>query len=142
MLIFAPPVVADMRLSRPTLRAMTERYPDGFPTLTWVLPGAGLSMDGESRKVAAEITNEYEPSIRAQATLIEGTGFQGAAVRAIVSGIDLMTRSRAPKKVFGEVRPAVDWCLTHRPFRSEPGVPSMLAPDISAALASVRRPFG
>jgi hypothetical protein len=46
--------------------------------------------------------------------LIEAAGFQAAAVRAIVAGLDLMARSKAPKQVFAELRPCVAWCCARR----------------------------
>lgn len=139
MVLFAPPVVADMLPARPSLKSMSQKYPEGFPTLTWVLPSAGFSMDGETRKVAAVITTEYASSIRAQATLVEGVGFQAATVRAIIGGIDMMTRSRAPKKVFGELRPSVDWCLSCCPPQ---GLAATTGAESSATLAALRQTFG
>src|SRR4051812_46217715 len=98
MILHARPTTADMLLARPALKAMQARHPEGFATLTWILPSAGFSMDSEARTAATEITREYNGSIRAMATLIEGAGFQAAAVRAIVSGMDLVARAKAPKK--------------------------------------------
>lgn len=110
MILFGKPTKADMLLARPALAAMSKREPAGFPTLTWILPEAGLSMDNDARTAAAEVTREYAKQILAQATLIELSGFQGATVRAIVAGLDMMSRSASPKKVFGELPPAIDWC--------------------------------
>jgi hypothetical protein len=139
MLMFAPPVVSDMLPARPSLKTMSQKHPQGFPTLTWVLPSAGFSMDSETRKVAATITDEFVTSIAAQATLVEGVGFQAAAVRAIIGGIDMMTRSRSPKKVFAEVRPSIDWCLSCCPPRA---TAAATGAEISATLASLRSSFG
>jgi hypothetical protein len=110
MVLHGKPTKADMLLARPALAAMSKRAPGGFPTLTWVLPEAGLSMDNDARTEAAQVTNDYSKAIVAQATLIELSGFQGATVRAIVAGLDMMSRSSSPKKVFGELAPAIDWC--------------------------------
>jgi hypothetical protein len=115
---------------------MLQRHPDGFPTLTWVLPSAGFSMDADARNAATDVTKEYDDSILAMATLIEGTGFQAAAVRAIVSGMDLVARAKAPKKTFAEVAPTVDWCVTLRPVRDRDAGASK---EITAVLAEVRR---
>jgi hypothetical protein len=110
MILFGKPTKPDMLLARPALAAMAKRAPAGFPTLTWVLPEAGLSMENDARTAAAEVTNDYAKQIVAQATLIELSGFQGATVRAIIAGLDMMTRSSSPKKVFGELAPCIDWC--------------------------------
>jgi len=138
MILFAPPIADDMALSRLSLKATQEKHPAGFPTLTWVLPGAGYSMDAEARKAAAVVTQEFSSTIAGQATLIEGSGFQSAAVRAIISGIDMMARSRAPKKVFAELRPCADWCVARRPWQGEA---LATAAEITAALEAVRLTF-
>ena len=114
MIIYAAPSTADMLLSRGTLATMTKRIPHAFPTLTWCLTEAGYRMDADARAAASEVTREYATSLAAQATLIEGEGFQGAAVRAIISGIDAMSRTASKKKVFAELTPAVRWALEVR----------------------------
>ena len=90
---------------------MARREPKGFPTLTWVTLAAGLSMDADARKAAVEVTKQ----ILAQATIIEGAGFQAATVRAIVTGLDAMSRSEAPKKTFAGAGAAIDRCAVRRP---------------------------
>lgn len=138
MLMYAPPIASDMHLARPSLTAMQKKHPAGFPTLTWVMPTVGYKMDAETRAAASTITDEYVDSILAQATLIEGAGFQSAAVRAIVAGIDLMTRSRSPKKVFAEILPCVEWCLAHRP-KTPASTPSSTPAEVASALDALRR---
>ena len=94
---------------------MARREPKGFPTLTWVTLAAGLSMDADARKAAADVTNDFTKQILAQATIIEGAGFQAATVRAIVTGLDAMSRSEAPKKTFAGAGAAIDRCAVRRP---------------------------
>jgi hypothetical protein len=96
---------------------MSERYPDGFPTLTWVLPQAGDSMDSDARNAATEVSEELDRWILAEATLIVGTGFRAATARAIVAGLDLVSRSSSVKKVFADLPEAVAWCLSQRRAR-------------------------
>ena len=133
MTIFAAPTKADMLLARPALAAMTKREPAGFATLTWILPSAGFKMDSDARKSAADITKVYEKQILAIATLIEGTGFQAAAVRGIIAGMDSV--SRGTKKVFSELSPAVEWCVPRR----APGTRGKATPaETTAALAAMR----
>lgn len=131
MVLFAPPKHEDILLARDSLRAMKRRYPEGFPTLTWVRSTAGLSMDADSRKSSAVITSEFAEQIAAQATLIEGNGFQAATVRAIISGIDMLARSKSPKKVFSELKDAIAWAFSHSP-RAE-----TLRPPVEAVLAAL-----
>jgi hypothetical protein len=134
MTLFAPPALEDIEGARGSLAAMTKRYPMGFPTLTWVLPEAGFRMDTDARRAASEITRSFKQWIVAQASLLEGTGFQVATVRAIIAGLDLVTGSRSPKKVFAELPEAVDWCLSQRP-----GMPDRSsANDLTVALSALR----
>lgn len=137
MILFGRPTKQDMLLARPALAAMRDRSPRGFTTLTWVLPEAGLSMDEDARKAAATVTSEFNASIVAQATLIELGGFQGATVRAIVAGLDMMSRSTCPKKTFGELEPALAWCL----LRAKQSVDDARLRTMARDLAAVRRSF-
>ena len=136
MTLFGKPSAAEMLLARPALKAMLEKHPIGFPTLTWVAPQAGYSMEADARHAAADVTKEFNASILAMATLIEGQGFQAAAVRAIVAGLDLMARASAPKKVFADLPATVAWCASMRPPKqgnaSAPG-------EIVTALADIRK---
>jgi hypothetical protein len=135
MTVFAEPKLLDMKAARPALQTMSKKHPRGFPTLTWVLPEAGFRMDTDARNAASEVTREFQGKIVAQATLIEGSGFQVAAVRAILAGMDFMSRSKAPKKTFSELSDAVAWCLANAPKGTEP-----LADDkVTASLLDVRR---
>ena len=127
MILFAPPTNADMLLARPALTTMKRRYPGGFPSLTWVLPTAGYRMDQEARVTAATVTAEFDGTLRAQATLLEGAGFQVAAVRAVIAGLDMMSRASAPKRTFSELEAAVGWCLDHLPPGQARGTPSEIA---------------
>jgi hypothetical protein len=135
MTLHAKPSRADMELARPSLQKMSERHADGFPTLTWVLPSAGLSMDSDARDAAAKVTREFDASILSMATVVEGEGVGVAAVRAIVAGIDLLSRSRAPKKTFASLLPAVAWSCELRPVRDRAAGAS--AP-IAASIAELR----
>ena len=136
MTVFAKPGAADMHLARAALKTMQQRHRDGFPTLTWVLPEAGYSMDADARAAATQVTQEFNPAITAMATLIEGQGFQAAAVRAIVSGMDFVARAKAPKKVFAELSPSVSWCGAMRPPRDRHAGD---VAEITAALATMRK---
>ncbi len=114
MILHAPCAEPDMRAAGPALSKMRELEPSGFPSLTWVLPSAGLSMDGPARSAAAEVTDAHAQWNIARATLIEGKGFQAATVRAIVSGIDMLARAKSPSSVHGHLDESVAWCVEHR----------------------------
>ncbi len=140
MILFAEPTLQDMKAARPALQVMSRRHPGGFPTLTWVLPQAGYRMANDARHTAAEITKEYVKSIVAQATLIEGGGFQAATVRAIVAGLDFMAATRADKKVFSHLTAAVAWCQPHVRPRSEGGITPQIVASLLELQSSVSAP--
>lgn len=140
MILHAPARESDMRAAGPALAKMREGEPKGFPTLTWVLPSAGLSMDAAARKAAAEVTDAYAQWNIARATLIEGKGFQAATVRAIVSGIDMVSRATSPSKVFAHLDETVAWCIAHRSTGAVDRATS--ADAIVRALHAARAPLG
>jgi hypothetical protein len=135
MVLFAPPTKPDMLLAGPTLAAMRRRVGHPFPTLTWVLSEAGYRMEADARKAATDVTTEHAASLSAQATLVEGAGFQAAAVRAIISGLDAISRTGGKKSVFSDLGDAVAWCLD---FRHDPHAPANEA-TIVQALEEARR---
>lgn len=139
MILFGKPGPSDMRLARPALETMLRRAPEGFPSLTWILPQAGFSMDADAREAAAEVTRAFDRSLLAQATVIEGTGFQAAAVRAVVTGLDVMSRTTGPKKTFATLEPAVAWCLARRPESVRATSPAEVIAAIAAARAALER---
>lgn len=136
MTLFAPPTAADMRLALGSLTAARRLHPGGFPTLSWVLRSAGYRMDDEARQAAAELTTRFASSIRGEATIIEGTGFQAAAVRGIVAGLEALSRAPGEKKVFADVLPAVSWCLARCPEPRATGSPN--AAEITETLIAAR----
>jgi hypothetical protein len=139
MILHKPPVEADMLLARGSLMQMARSEPHGFPTLTWILPSAGFSLDAPSKEAAAKITSEFSKSILARATLIEGTGFQAAAVRAVVTGIDLFSRTTSPGRVFAELEATVAWCVSLRPAKSPSTLSaSLITRALEETVASLR----
>lgn len=137
MTVYAEPKLADMKAAHPALESMAKTHAKGFPTMTWVLPQAGLSMESDARKAASEITRAFAHVIRSQATLIEQSGFHGATIRAIVSGLDLVTRSPAAKKVFSELPKAVAWSLEHSLVPSDGAVRDEASASLLAARNSL-----
>jgi hypothetical protein len=50
-----------------------------------------------------------QEEIRASALVYEGGGFRAAAIRAVVTGINMVTKTAYPHKVFDSVSSAADW---------------------------------
>jgi hypothetical protein len=45
--------------------------------------------------------------------LVEGTGFRAAAVRAALTGLQLVSKSPYPTRVCASVREALSWIMPH-----------------------------
>jgi hypothetical protein len=115
MLMHKPPLEMDMLLAKPSLNRMVKLAPQGFPSLTWIMPSAGFSLDPPTKKAAHSITGEFSKNILSRATLIDANGFQAAAVRALVTGVGIFTQSPNPGKVFTDLESAVAWSMRYHP---------------------------
>lgn len=141
MVMFAPPDARRMLRAGPTLVEMAKRYPTGFCNVTWIHAAAGFSMDGDTRAAVTDVTTKHLSSIRAVCTVIEGEGFRVATVRAIVSGLQVLSRMSCPRQVFDQLDQAVRWSLEHstpevRRGFDRPAVERSLA-ELRAALPPV-----
>lgn len=63
----------------------------------------------ETRRLVAEIRAKHAPKQLAIATVIEGDGFRAAAVRAVASGLNMLSREPFPSKNFDTLEDAVPW---------------------------------
>lgn len=133
MILHRPPTAQDMRGARAALEAMTASHPKGFASLTWVLESAGFSMGADARAAATEVTRAFAHVNVAEATVIEGSGFFAAAVRAVITGLHAMARTNSVKGTFGDLREAAAWCVERRPTPQGPS-----ANAITAALLAAR----
>lgn len=115
MLMTGPPTEPGMRLAAPTLAKMKAANPSGFATLTWILPSAGMKMDGPARQAAADVTKAYLNEILSMANVVEVDGFLGATVRAVLSGLTLLSSVKCPQRTFASMGEAVTWLTTATP---------------------------
>jgi hypothetical protein len=92
-----------------------ERYPGGLCSLTIIPAGSRAGIpNAEFRAAAARMTEEWEPRFLGVARVIEADGFAGSAIRGVVTGIDLVSGTRAPTGVFRARAEAGRW-LCERP---------------------------
>lgn len=54
------------------------------------------------------LTRRFSESLACSAILLEGDGFWASAVRAFLTGVEMVAR-RVSSKTFGEIRPLVEW---------------------------------
>jgi len=99
--------VADMKPAQRGQAELMARYPR-YGNLALAEKGA-LRMSSEARHEAARITEAGKASTGAVALVIALEGFAGAAVRAAVTGVHILSRSKIPQKSFDQVAPAAHW---------------------------------
>jgi hypothetical protein len=68
-----------------------------------------LRISPEARKEAARVTEEGKGACCAVAMVIAVDGFTGAAVRAAVTAVHILSRSRVPQRSFDRAGPAAAW---------------------------------
>lgn len=69
----------------------------------------------DARSALASVMKEHGALIRATAVTVLATGARGAAVRAAITGLYLLSRNPAPTKVFDAVEPATSWLEGENP---------------------------
>jgi hypothetical protein len=135
MILSATPTAERMRMAGPTLTAMKAAYPSGFATITYILPSAGVMMDAAAREAAAETTRAHADVIRIIANVVEGTGFTAATVRAVLSGLHLLTRLQTPERTFASGEQAFEWIVRLREVKIDE--PERLGRELTALRAEL-----
>lgn len=94
------------------LDAEMRRYRREHPVPIGLLMVVAERAAPPSASVRAQMAHHMRRSqdeIRASALVYEGDGFRAAAIRAVVTGINLVTKTAYPHKIFGSVSSAADW---------------------------------
>jgi len=63
----------------------------------------------EARRAGAALTKEWEGFNTGQAIIIEADGFKASLARSLITGVNLLARSKARQKVFKDPREASQW---------------------------------
>jgi hypothetical protein len=99
--------VSDVTPAEAAQAALTAQYPR-YGTLAVAEKGA-LRMSSEARHEAARITKLAKDKCCAIALVIPVEGFAGAAIRAAVTGVHLLTRSQIPQRSFDNIPASATW---------------------------------
>ena len=71
-----------------------------------------LNLDAETRREGAALTKEFELTNTGQALVMEADGFKASLARSLITGVNLLARSKSRQRVFKEPREAAEWvCL-------------------------------
>lgn len=81
----------------------------GYAAISVIEPGITLTMEDDARKVSTDMQTRWASHLEASAYLVEGTSFAVAAVRTLTAGMQLLTRTKYPVKVFAAPRPLAEW---------------------------------
>lgn len=93
------------------IRAHHERVGARIGIVLYVDLAAEIPSDDVRKKIAA-LNDRLVPYVAAMAQVAPGSGFRSAALRAVVTSINMLQRKPFPRKVFGEVEPALVWLQT------------------------------
>ncbi len=100
--------------ARAKLLSHAGRYAQGAGCLI-IIPANAAPLPEPARK-ALEATLATLP-VRCICWIVEGTGFQGAMVRAVLTGLRLLSRRPYPTQIVTSIEDAVSWMLPHLKLR-------------------------
>lgn len=93
---------------RTAIGKVADESKEGLRLLIVVEPGAAMP-PREARGKIADFMTDYRASIRATALAFEGEGFRAASIRAVVTGLNLLTHHPFPYGVFSTIPEALNW---------------------------------
>jgi hypothetical protein len=67
--------------------------------------------DARVRKSVAETLKKYAPRLSATVVIYEATGFRAAALRAIITTVNMLSGAQFPSQVHTRIHPAADWLV-------------------------------
>jgi hypothetical protein len=111
------------------------KYKAGIGSLVIIPEGATPPPD-EVRKAINRALNNLDDGLRCFCWIVEGSGFQAAVARGVLTGIRLFGRHRYPTQIETNLEEALAWILPHLD-----GGKKRLA-DVPAAAAFIRHERG
>jgi hypothetical protein len=93
---------------RAAIAKVANESREGMRLLIVVEREAAMPQRDSRSKIAAFMT-DYKGSIRATSLAFEGTGFRAASIRAVVTGLNLLTQHPFPYGVFSSIPEALSW---------------------------------
>ncbi len=110
----AKPTVESAEMMRARYLALADRYPSGF--FSFGLIEADVpNPDERARKAISAAMDAAEDRLLGATVVLEATGFGGAALRAALATMSMLTRSRFPRRFFGSVEDAAVWAARIMP---------------------------
>ncbi len=122
----------DYSVLRDLVRGQAVSFPGGIGCLA-VIPQNAVPPSDEARQALNAALHEATGSLRCMCWLVEGAGFQGAMVQAIITGLRLFTRRAYATHVSTNMQEAIGWLLSNL------GSPERRAADAAGACQQIRR---
>jgi hypothetical protein len=91
-----------------------EQYPEGWGMLT-VIPANAVPPSEEVRAAINDAIKRLSVTLTAATWVIEGTGFQGAMVRAVLAGLRFFTHATYARHVSSSFEESLQWLLSQLP---------------------------
>lgn len=107
---------------------------DGPHLMLTLANGSSAPPDATTRELLSKQITELGSALGGVAFTVEGSGFGAAAVRAIVSGMYIVTRPAYPVKVFATIPEACAWLSSN--WKATASKPT--ASEIEAAIKALR----
>jgi hypothetical protein len=99
-------------LIRDLITDQARRFPGGVGCLA-IIPQNATPLPEEARTALNAALAELGGSLRCICWLVEGTGFQGAMVRAVLTGLNFVAKRSYATHVSTNMREAIGWILTN-----------------------------
>ena len=94
--------------ARELTRELVTQFPQGFGLLNVIQEGIGIPTP-EARAIFATALRTASPRLLRAGVVVEGAGFQAAAIRAFSAGINLFIRATFPFHIFTALPDAAPW---------------------------------
>jgi hypothetical protein len=101
---------SDYDMLRGQLVRLGAQYPAGLGCLTVIPPDAKPPSDDARKALNA---NLELANLRCICWLVEGSGFQGAMVRAVLTGLRFFVRAQYPRSIVTSLEEAITWMLPY-----------------------------
>jgi hypothetical protein len=105
---------AEYAVLRDLIVEQAKRFPGGIACLV-IIPKDATPPSDEARKALNGALQGVSGALRCICWLVEGTGFQGAMVRAVLTGLSLVARRSYATHVSSNMDDAFTWMLAHLP---------------------------
>lgn len=132
------PDAVGMRAMHASLLQWAPRV-DRFVALNVIDAHAIIKMPDDVRQVVAQIQASFDDKQVGLATVLPTPGFFAAAIRGMVSAVNLMSKARFPQQVFNNVETAAAWCAERVERADAADIVSILTSLEDHAPAAARR---